>query len=149
MSEELNPRARALLQAARRAPCAPSREANARVENAVLLAVGVSGAAAGAGAAKAASALGGAGLLTKGVVGAALLVLAASGVVVVLSQERPRSNPAPSIASIPVPDPVLPPVPTPEAATLGLLVVGLGLVAWKRERNLPVSYTEIERGFGQ
>ena len=39
--------------------------------------------------------------------------------------------------------------PTPEAATLGLLVVGLGLVAWKRERNLLVSYNEIERGFGQ
>ena len=35
----------------------------------------------------------------------------------VLSQERPRSVPAPSIASIAVPDPVLPPVPTPEAAT--------------------------------
>ena len=123
MSEELNPRARALLQAARRAPCAPSPEANARVENAVLLAVGVSGAAAGAGAAKAASALGGAGLLTKGVVGAVLLVLAASGVVVALSrraaQERSRSVPAPMIASIPA---LEPPVPQPEAATEPALV---------------------------
>ena len=122
MSEELNPRARALLQAARRAPCAPSPEANARVENAVLLAVGVSGAAAGAGAAKAASALGGAGLLTKGVVGAVLLVLAASGVVVALSrraaQERSRSVPAPLIASIPA---LEPPVPS-EAATEPALV---------------------------
>lgn len=85
---ELSPRASALLEAARRAPRAPSREAVQRMERAVMIATGVTAGAAGAGAAKTLSvwALSTTG---KSVLGLVALTLAGTAVTVALVAKGP------------------------------------------------------------